>query len=208
MNSPYSSFGIFAMLAVLTSCSGQPTAVRPPDIDAEDAAAAFIAQCDTDGDGRISPVEAESCPGVHGKFEQVDSDTDGWITREEAANRFATWTSEGVGVMRVGCLVTINGKPLSGATVTFEPESFVADELQPAVGVTNEHGQCSLSVDPADLPASQQRVRGVQPGVYRVKIMHGTVDIPAQYNTATTLGQEVSAAALGPEGVRFDLSSR
>lgn len=191
----------------LFGCSRRPAAVRPPDIAAGEAAAAAIAQFDRDADQHLGAAEAEPCPGLTARFSAYDTDGDQRISREELRDAVSSWLAEGTGVMRVGCMVKLDGKPLSGATIVLQPESFLGDALRPARGVTNEHGQSNLSIDPASLPDSQQRVRGVQPGLYRVQITHGAVAIPDRYNVATTLGQEVSRAGIGPEGVTFELSS-
>lgn len=194
-----------AVLLLLPACDRPPSAVEPPDIDAGAVAAAFLSELDRDGDRFVSRTEAESCPAVTNRFDAYDTDRDQRINSDEMQTAVTSWTSDHIGVMRVGCMVTFNGQPLGGATVLLEPEGVLADALAPAQGVTNKHGQCSLSIDPASLPASQQRVRGVQPGLYRVRITHDTIAIPARYNTNTTLGQEVSSAGVAPAGVTFNL---
>jgi hypothetical protein len=49
-----------------------------------------------------------------------------------------------------------------------------------------------------------QRIKAVQQGLYRVEITHDSVTIPDKYNTATTLGLEVSFDS-GGYLVSFDL---
>ena len=71
-----------------------------------------------------------------------------------------------------------------------------------AAGKTDQNGMAMLSVPtkgPGDPP-------GVAPGFYRVEITAPGMNIPAKYNTETTLGQEVALDAKGiQEGINFDL---
>lgn len=165
----------------------------------------LLAAHDADSSGTISVTEAQSCPGVQKTFAKYDADGDGQLTSAEISDRFASWSADGVGVMKVGCLVTLGGTRLEGATVTFQPEPFFDGALPPAVGLTGPQGQCNVTVDPSDLPASLSRVRGVQPGLYRVIIAHP--DIPASEPGKSKLGQEVAGDTIGPEGIHFELGS-
>jgi len=191
-----------------SGCAGQPAAVAPPQIDAPAAARRLLAALDEDGDGQLSPAEAAGSPGIEKMYARYDTDGDHRLSEDEIAARFRTWSADGAGVMKVGCLVTLDGRRLAGAKVVFEPERCFGDALISAGGATGTQGQCNISVDPAAWPESLARVRGVQPGLYRVRITHPETEIPARYNTATTLGQEVSAEAIGPEGIHFALQTR
>ena len=106
------------------------------------------------------------------------------------------------------CLVTLNKKPLNGATVRLEPVDFLGDAVLSASGFTYTDGRCTLSMDPADLPKELSRIIGVQPGLYKVVITHDTKKIPARYNDQTTLSLEVSQETIFPQGVRFNLKRK
>ena len=110
--------------------------------------------------------------------------------------------------MRVGCRVTLDGKPLADSQIVLEPHPFLSDVLPPAMGNTNANGQSNLSIALDDLPQGLQNVRGVQPGLYVVRITHPQLEVPAQYNTESTIGLEVATDTLGPEGIEFALRSR
>jgi hypothetical protein len=85
------------------------------------------------------------------------------------------------------------------------PETFLADTIQPATGTTDESGFAILGIDGAHLPDDMKDLQGVvHQGVFRVKITHPEVDVPAMYNSKTTLGIEVSADT-GENSVRWAL---
>jgi hypothetical protein len=93
-------------------------------------------------------------------------------------------------------------QPVGRADVKFVPEKFLGEAIQTAMGKTDQNGVAMISVSatgPSDVP-------GVAPGLYRVEITKAGANIPAKYNTASTLSQEVALDARGiREGIRFDL---
>ena len=199
---------LVTLVSFFAGCTRQPVAVRPAEIDPEAAADRLLQEYDRDANGSLSAAEASSCFGLTPHFKRYDANGDGAASREELRARFQQWSADDVGIMRVGCRVKLDGKPLSGGQVALQPHSFLGDALMPAIGTTNAYGQCSLSVAAADLPAALQRVRGVQPGLYLVRITHPQVEVPAQYNTETTVGLEVAGDTIGPAGVELTLTSR
>ena len=144
-------------------------------------------QYDTDGDGVISGEELEKLPSFEKALTRIDHNGDGAVSAEEIANRVREWQSSEIGRMVLTCSVNKGGQPLEGATVTFVPEEFLGDNLQTATGVTDEHGVASVSV-----PVADDKIRGVAPGWYRVRITKEGENIPAKYNTETILGLEVA----------------
>jgi hypothetical protein len=100
--------------------------------------------------------------------------------------------------------VTLDGRPLEEAEVKLDPEPFLGDAVKPASGVTRSDGAI-LKIDPALLPEEDRYLRGVQPGLYKVRITHPSQKIPPRYNTATTLGQEIVP---GTTGGTYSLTSR
>lgn len=199
---------IATFLLSLVSCAKAPVAVRPARINPEAATDRMLEKYDADRGGSISQTEAVACCGLAPHFDLYDANQDGEATRDEIVARFRKWMTDDIGIMRVGCRVTLDGKPLSGGDVVLEPHPFLGEALQQAHGTTNEHGQCSLSIAPGDLPAELQRVRGVQPGLYLVRVTHPQIDVPTQFNTETIVGLEVAGDAIGPDGVEFALNTR
>ena len=85
-------------------------------------------------------------------------------------------------------MVTRNGSPLPGATVTFIPEKFLGPNVKPATGKTGRTGMAMLSMVDSPPPP------GVAPGLYRVVVTVPGMNIPAKYSSEadTVLGQEVA----------------
>lgn len=185
-------------------CSRGPSSPRPPAIDALAAGRLAIEQYDTDGDGLIKGAEVSGSPALKAALKNLDTNADGGISAEEITARVKAWQKTKIATMWLSCTVTHRGQPLQGATVKFVPEKFLGDEIQTATGKTDEFGLAVLSVplDP-DVPGDAS---GVHCGLYRVEITKEGTDIPAIYNTKTTLGQEVADDC--PElrrGIRFQL---
>jgi hypothetical protein len=199
--------------ALLGGCwSSGPSRVQPPDIDAGDAGDQAIELYDKDGDGSIAGAELDAVPGIKAAMETIDADQDGKATADEIAARIEAWQATDIGVMGVNCGVTLDGTALAGATVTFEPESFLGDNIQAGVAEIGAGGSAMVSV-PKDKRPAQDTPPGVQLGLYRVrisKLVNGQETIPPQYNFQTTLGQQVSPddPAVAGQRVRFELTSQ
>jgi hypothetical protein len=198
--------------ALLAGCwSSGPSALEAPSIDGGDAGDAAVELFDKDGDGLIAGAELDATPGVKAAMETIDADKDGKASADEIAARVDAWAATGTGLTTLSALVTLDGRPLPDATVTFEPEPFLADYLQPAGGTTNMEGVVSLTIPkekriPADAPP------GLNLGLYRVRVSKqtgGAESIPAPYNSETTLGQQVAPddPAVAGRRVRFELKS-
>jgi hypothetical protein len=115
------------------------------------------------------------------------------------------------GLASVRCNVTLDGLPLVGAKVVFEPEPFLGDEIKTAFGTTNHLGDAAPTVPPEDRP-DPTFPGGVHFGLYRVRVskeINGRESLPAQYNSQTTLGQEVSYddPAMNSNSMAFALKS-
>lgn len=196
------------MAACSTGCYlGGTARVRPPAIDPARAGSGAIRQYDTNEDGIIQNEELERAPALKAAVRQLDTDRDGGISADEIAARVRAWQASQVGRMSLGCLVTYKGRALAGATVTFEPEKFLGSEIRPCSGLSDESGIVILSV----APQGNDDVQGADCGLYLVRIskqVGGKEIVPARYNSATTLGEEVAidAAGLQKGMLRFDLS--
>ncbi len=188
------------LVTALGGCGGgSPSRVEPLQI-APDAAEKAMELYDADKDGFLDQRELEKVPGLKAALKQVDTNGDGKISADEIKARITSWKESKVGRLGVHCRVRIHGKPLVGATVTFVPEGFLGGNLRSANGTTDARGRCALR------EVGGEGMAGVSPGFYRVQITKDGQNIPAKYNTETTLGQEVGRDAAGNEGaIKFDL---
>jgi hypothetical protein len=179
------------------ACNRGPARVRPPTIDASAAGEAAIAEYDRDGDGGLSDEELAAVPALRTAKARLDIDPqDGRITAAEITHRIKTWQATRLAILPINCSVLLAGRPLRGATVTLEPETFLGDAVQPATGTTLRHGSAGLSVAKAFRPAPT--AMGVQCGFYKIrisKLQDGRESVPVRYNTETTLGIEVASDA-------------
>jgi hypothetical protein len=188
---------------LLTVCGcGGLSPVKPPDVDADEAAGAAILEYDSNGDGQLSAEELKKLPAI--KLKDVDSDNNGQLSADELAARLRQWTEGRAGILSFHGVVTLDGSPLSDAEVMLDPEPFLGDAVKPAQGTTRS-GDVIVKIDPELLPLDQRTLRGVHPGLYKVRITHPSIKIPARYNTETILGQEILP---GTSGAKYALTSR
>ena len=99
-----------------------------------------------------------------------------------------------------------------GASVTFEPEPFLGDEIQRAVAKTDMFGTGGPSI-PKELRPDPTTPPGIQFGLYRVKVskvVGGKELIPRRYNEETILGQEAApdVSEIANRRVVFALTSK
>lgn len=181
-------------MSLYCGCGERTYVAQPPKINASASAERALEQYDGDGDGTIAGTELDEVPGIKAALETIDTDGNGQVTEEEIASRIRSWQETGAGLMSLRCEVIYNGQPLSEATVTFEPEPFLGEEMKTAVDETNLFGKASPSIPKENRP-SPEAPSGLQLGLYRVKVsktVDGEETIPAKYNTETTLGQQVA----------------
>jgi len=189
-------FGSF-LSALTAGCSSRSGRVSPPQIDPASAGRAAVAEYDTNGDGLLDGAELENAPALKSAMRHLDQDENGQITAEEITSRINAWKKTKIGMMSMACTILMDGKPLSGATVTLEPESFLGDAVKSATGVT-ANGTADMSMAEQYRPAPN--LWGVHCGLYKVRIskqQEGSEVIPSKYNTETILGCEVALDAPG-----------
>jgi hypothetical protein len=162
----------------------------PPKIDAAAASQAAISKYDRDGDGILSAEELRQSPAIAAS--RCDTNGDKKITADEIVSRIDKWQTDRVGLITFHSQVTLNGKPLSDAVVKLIPEDFIADQIQPAQGTTNEVGLADVGMDPSLLREDLQAAPLMHCGIYRVEITHPERNIPEKYNVETILGHEVA----------------
>jgi hypothetical protein len=195
--------------ATLTGCwTKTPDRVRPPSINASSAGAEAIKMYDTNKDGKISGAELDACPAIKFAIAQIDRSGKGEVTADMVTNRILDWQKTRIGKMTVACVLTHNGSPLSGVTVTLVPEKFLGSEVKSATGKSDRNGTVMLSIPPDNTAPGVRQTPGVAPGLYRVVVTDDAKTIPPKYSTesGTILGMEVARDAKGArEGVKFDL---
>jgi hypothetical protein len=196
---------IGVVLAVAVSmgagCSRGLPRVRPPSINASSAGAKAMEMYDADKDGKLSGAELDKCPALKAALAQIDTSGEGTITAAQITARIKQWQAAKIGRTQLECVVLRNGKPLAGAEVKFVPEEFLGDDIKTASGKTNKSGRARLSV----ATTSRADPPGVALGLYRVEITKPGDNIPAKYNTETTLGQEVALDSPNIQNIRFNL---
>lgn len=205
MDKLHSSCILLNLIVCLVGCSRGPARVDPPDIDLEAAAEQAIALYDKDQSGSLNKVELVACPGMLAQMSAYDKDSNGEITLAEINERLASLYKARVGLTALMCEIRVNGKPLSNATVTFEPEPYLGDDMKTAVGTTDSSGSAEMSISEDELPSDLKDIRAVQYGTFKVRVTHPTVTIPSKYNTNTTLGYETIS---GSPFAKFALTVR
>jgi hypothetical protein len=212
------SRSIFGIAVVLTSgvfliagCD-RGAKVPLPSLNPAAIAKAAMDEYDTNKDGKISGEELDKCPALRSALARLNPASanavgaDGSVTKGPTAankaeikeegltaemiqNAVQGWVTKRLGRVTYTCQVYHNGKPLQGALVKFVPEKFMGSGIAPAEAITGETGGGSVSIPKATPP-------GISVGFYRIEITKDGENIPAKYNTETTLG----SAAFGPNG--------
>lgn len=201
----------FGLLSTL-GCGQGPSRIQAPGINASRAGSAAMDEYDTDGDGFVAGAELDAAPSLKAALATLDVNSDGKVSADEVTQRIETWQDSATGLTTISCVVQVDGRPLGGAEVVFEPEAFLGDEMPTAVGTTNRYGQASPSV-PKDQRPTPETPPGLPLGLYKVRVSkqsNGKEMIPAKYNTETILGQQVSEddPAVAANRVIFELETR
>jgi hypothetical protein len=180
--------------AAFASCTRGPSAIKPPSIDASAAGSKAMELYDKDGDGQVAGAELDAAPALKAALARLDTSGDKAVSADEVTARVNAWKEMKTAITGVPCKVTLDGKPLAGATVTLEPEPFLGEEVKAASATSNPFGQVSPTI-PKEQRPDPTLPGGANFGLYKVrisKVVGGKETIPARYNTETTLGQEVS----------------
>jgi hypothetical protein len=177
-----------------TGCSQRASRVQPVEIDASSASSQAMELYDKNADGALAGDELNAVPGIKKYLDKYDKDSDQRVTRDEIAARLGDWGSQKLALMGRSYVVTLDGRPLEGATVTMVPETYLGEGVKPATGVTASNGLTRMSHADEDLPksANGRPIPGVKGGTFKVQITHPSRQIPAKYNTSTELGDEVA----------------
>jgi hypothetical protein len=206
-------FALIAMLlvAVLTGCSGRPSAIPMIDVDPAAAAERAVKTYDANGDGKLADAELRNVPGILKWKSLYDLDSDGFVSEQEIAERLAKWQTDNVGFRSISVNVKLDDRPVSNVRVTLTPEPYLGDAVKRASGTTNERGYASLSVTPEDLPeVIKQRgikVGGVYPGTYKIALAHPQLKLPETDSRGAPLGDEIARDTVD-SSMEIVLSSR
>ena len=202
------SIAAAATLGLLLGCTGGGQ-IETPAFDAQAAAAAAMGLYDANQDGQLSKQELATVPGLQATIEEADADGDGALSADEIGKRIEALAEITLALVPFECQVSMNNRPLGGATLKLVPEKFLEGMGRAAEGVTDESGRVSPVVD--DPVAKREGVTGVNPGIYRIEIslldQDGQERIPTKYNAETKLGADVGHVPHRPVE-RIRLSSR
>lgn len=194
----------------LAGCSKGPGRITQPKMSASSVGSGAIATYDTDGDGFIAGDELKQAVSLRRAAERIDTDGDGKLSATEIAQRVEVWKAARTGLTNVMCVVTMDGRPVDGAEVVFEPEEFLGGNVKQAVSPTNYLGMAAPTVAKEDRPVPHAPP-GMAFGFYKVRISgNDRIKIPSRYNEETVIGYEVAPDDPGVlEGnVRFNLKSK
>jgi len=190
------SIPCFALLTgcAILGCSRGPARVQQPTIDAAASGARALEAYDTNRDGTIAGGELDASPALKSALERLDANHDGGVSADEIAARVNAWKAMRTCLASIRCHLTLDGKPLSGATVTLEPEPFLGDHVKRATAQSNQFGDVAPTVADADKP-DPSLPGGVHFGLYTVTISKqagGKELLPTRYAAKPGLGLEVS----------------
>jgi hypothetical protein len=114
------------------------------------------------------------------------------------------------GVAPVGGTVTLDGKPLDGAAVSFTPAAGDPKAVGGSAGKTDPQGKYALKTVFGDKPGAMVGKHTVTVSVFRPDPANpeaaGKEQVPAKYNFKTELTFDVPAG--GTDKADFDLKSK
>jgi hypothetical protein len=151
---------------------------------------------DLNHDGRIDSEELKS---THSPLRAAKWKRDGSIVFAEIASRVSKWKSATTLIMVVSPTFYFQGKPLAGATITFEPAEFLGSSYKSMSATTDANGVAHFTGDDRHYP-------GIYLGLYKVRVSKCVKDqevIPAKYNSDTVLVHEVAANNWGGSSLPF-----
>src|SRR5262249_44727926 len=105
----------------LVGCSRGPSAVSLPSVNGSRAASFAMEHYDADHNGAIDAAEMAKCPPLKAALASYDADKNGQLTAQEIEDRVDRLYQVSNALIGVDCTVTLNGRPLQGATVRFRP---------------------------------------------------------------------------------------
>jgi hypothetical protein len=175
-------------------CSGTATPAPRAQLDPNQAAQAALQLYDTNHDGILDAKELEKSPPLMDLLKNLKEKSAGHpdsLTSDDIAGRIQVLKVAAITILPGATTVFLDGKPLEGATVTYEPEPFLGASYRRHEGQTNAFGGTALDSEP-----ERKDLQGIYVGLYRIRIskmVNGKETIPARYNAETTLGRELAS---------------
>jgi hypothetical protein len=192
------------LLQAFVGCGRGPARIDAPNIDPDAAADKAIELYDSNNDNALTEAELAGCPAIRSMVSLYDKDGNKSVDRAEIAQRLGELFKNRVGLTQLRSRVTYRGRPLSNATIVFEPEPYLGDDVQTAQGMTDSNGSAQMAIAEEHLPENVRTMKLLQYGTYKVRITHPKIQLPAKYNTETTLGYETK---MGSPFATFALTS-
>jgi hypothetical protein len=180
------------LVCAWAGCSSGPTPPERPKFDPAVAAQEAMAKYDTNHDGTLDQKELATAPALKYMLEGIkarDPSHPDSLNAEDIANRVKSWAEGSATIMSGTFTVSLDGEPLEGATITFEPEPWLGPTYKAHTGLTDKSGFAVLN-------NALNGYHGIYIGLYTVKIsklVEGKETVPEQYNKKTTLGREICA---------------
>jgi hypothetical protein len=174
------------VVPLLAGCSGGSVAPAPrATYDAAGVSQAALNLLDKNKNGQIEGAELDASPALKAALPAIDRNRDKSLSASELQQRVEQYVK--LGQLSVSCTVTLDGRALAGATVTFEPEPFLGAGLKPVTTTTDKDGVSGM------FQVDGKSFATLPPGLYRIRVTKDGTNLPARFNTQTTLGREVYA---------------
>lgn len=179
------------VLLLLIGCNG-PAEVPELSVDPASATEAAFEMYDANSDQALSKKELASCASLTKSFKKIDKDNSGTLSNEELQTAIENQVNSSVRMVTLRVKVTLDGKPLTGGTVSAVPEPFLGANTIQASGDVLSDGIAFLVLPRDQMPEDLKNATGVQLGFYRLEVKHPSKSIPEKYNTKTIYGIEVT----------------
>ena len=177
------------LVLVVSGCDQSPAPPKAPTLDLSLATTKVIEHYDTNNDNVLDQEELEVCPAFSKSKTPFDSDGDGKVSPVELHSRLEQLVSTGTILVDAIAEVTFDNKPLVGATVTLDPEPFMGPNYAPVTSITDDAGLVTFTGHDPKLPGVYLGFYRVRIS----KVSNGEEQIPERYNLASTLGLELAA---------------
>jgi hypothetical protein len=185
-------------LVACLGCSGLDS-VPAPEISPQQAAQKAMELYDTNKDGKIADDELKAVPSLAANLKSIDTNGDSGLSEEEIAARLQSVIGNSSRT-DMPIRVTMDGRPLAGASIRLVPDEFLAGAIREATGTTDENGVVQTTTVGESL--------GTEVGLYRVIVTKDGQTIPDRYNTNSEIGVEVSTVDTYTDTFTIPLSSR
>ena len=165
------AFVNLVLIATAIGCNRSPVQ-RAVAFDSSAATGKALGQYDRNGDHKLSAQELKASAALSASAARIDKNRDGSLSEDEVRDRLKTHESL-AGRLLFQVSVSLKGKPLADAAVTFAPAPFMGEGAQSYVGTTGANGICSLK-------GREFKTLGVPSGFYEIRITqtdHGIDDV-------------------------------